>query len=174
MGIVPNFDPVALLQTLQSSGFRDLSGARVTAAIPVSERLINELVAATLPPHIPVREAYVHPEAGDRFSVRLTPKSGFLPSLTIRLAIERQPELPTSPELVLRMASMGGLFGLATAAFPIAQMMPPGVRLEGERIHVDLRAMAAQRGATDLFPYVRQLRITTEDGKAVLHLEGAV
>ena len=169
-----NLDPVAILQSLQSTGFRDLSGTRATATIPVSERLINELVAATLPPHIPVREAHVHPEAGDRFSVRVTPKSGFLPSLTIKLAIERQPDLPASPELVLRMASMGGLFGLATAALPIAQMLPPGVRLDGERIHVDLRAMAAQRGAADLFQYVRQLRITTEEGRAILHLDAAV
>ena len=173
-GAVAKTDLSAILGSLQSSGFRDLAGARVSATIPVSERLINELVAASMPPNVPVREAHVHPEPGDRFSVRLTPKSGFLPSLTIKLAIERQPDFPASPELILRMATLGGLFGVAAAAFPIAQMLPPGVRLDGEHIRVDLRALAAQRGAGDLVQYIRQLRITTEDGRVILHVESAV
>jgi hypothetical protein len=167
-------DLYAILGSLQSTGFHDLSGARVSASIPVSERLINELVAASMPSHVPVREAHVHPEAGNRFAVRLTPKSAFLPSLTIKLVIERQPDLPGSPELVLRLASLGGLFGIAAGAFPIAQMLPPGVRLEGELIYVDLRAMAAQRGAADLVQYLRQLRVTTEDGRAILQMEASI
>lgn len=171
---MPTNDLYAILGSLQSTGFRDLAGAHVSASIPVAERLINELVAASMPSHVPVREAHVHPEAGNRFAVRLTPKSGFLPSLTIKLAIERQPDLPASPELVLRMASLGGLFGIAAAAFPIAQMLPPGVRLDGELIYIDLRAMAAQRGAADLFQYLRQVRVTTDDGRAILHVEAAV
>ena len=171
---MPNTDLYAILRSLQSSGFRDVAGARVSADIPVSERLINELVAASMPAHVPVREAHVRPEPGDRFSVRLIPKSGFLPALTIKLLIERQPEFPGSPELVLRMASLGGLLGIASAAFPIAQMLPPGVRLDGEHIHVDLRAMAAQRGAADLVQYIRLLRITTDDGRATVHLEAAL
>src|SRR5688572_27415064 len=116
---VPNPDLLVLFRSLQATQFRDFAGAQVTARVPVAERLINELVALTLPTTVPIREAQVHPEAGDRFSVRLTPRSAFLPSLTIKLAIERQPDLPVSPVLVLRMASMGGLFGLAAAAFPI-------------------------------------------------------
>ena len=167
-------DLSSILRSLQSSGFRDLAGTRVTATIPVSERLINELVAASLPPHVPVREAQVRPEPGERFAVRLMPKAAFLPAVTIKLTIERQPDFPAAPELVLRMTSLGGLFGIAAAAFPIAQMLPPGVRLDGEHIHVDLRALAAQRGAADLIQYIRELRITTEAGRAILHVESAV
>ena len=167
-------DLYAILHLLQSTGFRDVAGARLSTSIPVSERLINELVAASMPSHVPVREAHVRPEAGNRFSVRVAPKSGFLPSLTLKLTIERQPDFPGSPELVLRMGSMGGLFGLATAAFPIAQMLPPGVRLDGELIYVDLQALAAQRGAGDLMRYVRELHVTTDEGRAILHLEAAV
>lgn len=167
-------DLIAILRSLQSTGFRDLAGARISSSIPVSERLINEVVAATLPPNAHVREAHVHPEAGDRFSVRIAPRVALLPSLTVRLQIERQPDLPSSPVLVLRMATLGGLFGMATAAFPIAQMLPPGVRLDGEHIHVDLRALAAQRGLADAFQYIRRLTVNTEEGRVVLHLDAAV
>jgi hypothetical protein len=167
-------DVLAILQSLRSTGFRDLSDARLSATVPVSERLINQVVAASLPPSVPVREVHVHPEAGDRFSVRLTARSGFLPSLTLKLAIERQPELPGSPELVLRMATMGGLFGLATAAFPIARMLPPGVSLDGELIRVDVRALAAQSGAADLLHLAKRLVVRTEEGRMVIDVEAAV
>ena len=167
-------DVFAILRSLQSTGFQDLAGATLTTSIPVSERLLNEIVALSLPPSVPIREAHVHPESGNRFAVRVTPKSGFLPALTIKLAIERQPQMPDSPELVLRMATMGGLFGMAAAAFPIAQMLPPGVRLDGELIHVDLHALAAQRGAADLLRHVKDLRVTTDEGRVVLQVNAAV
>ena len=137
----------------------------------MSERLINEIVASAVRPGGPVREVRVHPASGDAFSVRVAPRASLLPSITVRLEIERQPELPASPVLVLRMATMGGLFGLASAAFPIAGMLPPGVRLDGDRILVDLRAIAADRGAADLLEYVTGLQLHTEEGRAVLHVD---
>lgn len=131
-------------------------------------------MAATLPTSLPVREVHVHPQAGDAFSVRLTPRSAFLPSLTVKLTIDRQPSMPDAPVLVLRLATMGGLIGIASAALPIAQMLPPGVRLDGELVQVDLQAIAAQQGFADLFRHVRELRVTTEDGRAILHLHAGV
>jgi hypothetical protein len=136
--------------------------------------LINEIVGTTLPTSLPVREVHVHPEAGDAFAVRVSPRSGLLPSLTLKLAIHRQPSIPDAPVLVLRLATMGGLFGIAAAALPVAQMLPPGVRLEGEYVHVDLAAIAAQQGFADVMRFVRALRITTEPGRAILHLDAAV
>ena len=127
-----------------------------------------------MPGNLPVRDVSVHPEPGNRFSVRIFPKSAFLPQLTVKLEIEKQPEFPTSPELVLRMASMGGLLGLAGAAFPIANMLPPGVRLDGERIVVDLRALAQREGVLDLLALVRELEITTEEGRVLIFADTSV
>jgi hypothetical protein len=164
----------AVLVNLRDAKFRDLSGARVSASVPVSERLLNEIVRATMPRNLPVRDVFVHPEAGNRFSVRISPKAAFLPQLTLRLEIERQPQFPASPELVLRMATMGGLLGLAGAAFPIAGMLPPGVRLEGERIVVDLKALAHREGVVDLLGLVRELEITTEEGRVLIFADTSV
>jgi len=163
-----------ILAQLQSTNFSDIAGTRFSAAIPVSERLIDALIAASLPPTAPVRDVQVRPVAGDRFSVRITPRAAFLPSITLKLQIVQQPELPRSPILVLRMATMGGLMGFASAAFPIASLLPPGLRLDGEHILVDLQALAAQRGFGEAFGYVRQLRVTTETGRVVLAVEGGV
>lgn len=163
-----------ILKHLESTHFREISGSRLSAAIPVSERLVNEVVAATLPPNLPVRGVSIRPEAGNRFSVRLTPRASMLPAVTLTLDIERQAELPASPVLVLRMATLPGLFGLAGAALPLDRVLPPGVRLDGDRILVDLRVLAAQRGLADLLEHVRTLRVTTDPGRVLLHLEAAV
>lgn len=163
-------DLTAILLNAREARFRDLAGTTINATVPVSERLLNEIVAATLPKNVPVRDVRVHPEPGNRFSVRIAPKAAFLPQLTLKLDIERQPQFPTQPELVLRMATMGGLLGFASAAFPIASMLPPGVRLEGERIVVDLRALAHREGVLDLLELVKDLQITTEAGRLIVRV----
>jgi hypothetical protein len=48
------------------------------------------------------------------------------------------------------------------------------VRLDGDRIAIDLRALAAVRGAEDLLEHVRQLRVNTAAGRVVLHIDVAI
>ena len=161
-----------LLRHLQATGFRDLAGTRITADVPVSEHLVNDVLATSLPPDAPVRSVAIRPEAGDRFSVRIVPKAALIPAITLKLQIEAQPQLPDSAVLVLRMATLGGLFGLASGA--IAGLLPPGVGLDGERILVDLRAIAAQRGVAELFDYLGALRIRSEAGRILVHVDAGV
>jgi hypothetical protein len=158
---------IEILRQMATTRFRDLAGARLTADMPVSERLVNELLAVTLPPGAPVRTVTIHPEAQDRLTVRIVPKMPLLPPFALKLAIEGQPRLPVSPVLVLRMVTLGGLFGLASGA--VTGMLPPGVRLEGERILVDLRSIAATRGFADLFDYLNDVQVHSDDGRLIVH-----
>jgi hypothetical protein len=163
---------IEILRHLPTTQFRDLSGTCITANVPVSERLLNELVAAALPPDAPVRTVAIRPEGGDRLSVRIEPKMAFIPAITLKLLIEAQPRLPESAVLILRMATLGGLFGLAGGA--ISGMLPPGVRLDGERILVDLREIAATRGFSDVFAYLTALQVHSDEGRLVVHVEAGV
>ena len=161
-----------ILRQLQNTRFRDLAGSRVTAVTPVSEDLVNQIIAASLPANAPVQSATIRPEAGDRFSVRIVFKAALIPTITLNLAVEEQPQLPASAVLTLRMVTLGGFFGLASGA--LAGFLPPGVRLNGERILVDLRTMAAQRGAGEIFDFLTGLQIHTAEGRVVLHVDAAV
>lgn len=161
-----------VLRHLRSSGFRDIAGSRFAATVPLSESLVNQIIASSLPPNAPVRSVVLQAASGDHLSVRVSPKAALMPSLTLKLAIDEQPQLPGSAVLVLRMATLSGLFGLASGA--IAGMLPPGVRLDGERILVDLRTMAHDRGAGDLMDYLTRLEVRAEQGRIVLHVEAAV
>jgi hypothetical protein len=161
-----------ILEQLRSSQFRDLSGARFAATVPISEPLLNRLVATSIPVNAPVRSVVLHPEAGDRLSVRISPKTALMPSLTLRLEIEEQPRLPDAPVLVLRMATLSGLFGLASGA--ISGMLPPGVNLRGDRIHVNLGLLAAEHGVAEILDRVTHLQVHTEDGRLVILLDAAL
>ena len=171
---MPNPPLAALLQQLRSTRFHDLEGTRVSAAIPVSGRLINELVAGAIMPGTPVRAVDVTPLAGEAFSVRIQPRAALLPSLTVRVEIVAQPQMPASPVLVLRMATMGGLFAFAGGAFSLDRLLPPGIRLDGDRILVNLAALAQQNGAGDLLEHVAAVRVNTQPGKVVLTVDVAV
>jgi hypothetical protein len=162
-----------IVRRLRDSRFRDLSGTRLGATIPIAEDLLNQIIAATLPPNAPVRAVNLHPEDGDRLSVRISPKAALMPSITLKLAIEEQPRLPDSPVLVLRMATLSGLFGLASGA--ISGMLPPGVTLQGERIHVDLGILAAQQpGAEEWLDLLTQIEVHAEAGRLVVLLNAAL
>jgi hypothetical protein len=165
-------DLTEIVHSLRTSRFRELSGARATATVPVAESLLNSIITATLPPQAPVRAVTVHPEDGDRLSVRIIAKAALIPPITLKLAIESQPSLPDSPVLGLRMVTLGGLFGLASGA--IAGMLPPGVRLQGERILVDLAALARQRGHAEVFDYLDQLEVHTSQGRLVVRIDAGV
>ena len=158
---------------MRASGFGDLQGARISASIPVSERLLNALVAVSLPPNAKVRDLSVHPQDGNRFTVRVKLPVDFLPPVSLNVQIERQPEAPDSP-LVLRLMTLGGLFSLIGPALPIASYLPPGVRLEKDRLHVDLRVLAERHGYGDLLQLVRTVRISTEAGRLMIEVGAGV
>ena len=162
---------VRIFEQLRASRFADLAGARVSASIPVSERLLNELVVSAIPPSVPVRDVTIQPRRGDRFSVRARlARIDFLPPITITVAIERQPELPDSP-LVLRLTSFPGLITMIGAAFPIASKLPPGIRMDKDRVLVDLKTLAESHGYADLLTLVEKVRLTTDEGKLIVALE---
>jgi hypothetical protein len=162
---------VRILEQLRASRFADLAGARVSASIPVSERLLNELVVSAIPPAVPVRDVTIQPRRGDRFSVRARfARVDFLPPINITVAIERQPELPDSP-LVLRLTSFPGLITMIGAAFPIASKLPPGIRMDKDRVLVDLKTLAESQGFADLLTLVEKVRLTTDEGRLIVELE---
>ena len=152
----------------------DIQGARLSLSIPITERLLNALVAATLPPAARVRDLSIHPQHGNRFVVRMkVPGVSFLPPVSVTVVIEQQPAPPDSP-LVLRLTTWPGLMRMIGAALPLASFLPPGVRMEQERILVDLNALAERHGYGDLVPLVKSLQIRTEASVVVVEAEARV
>jgi hypothetical protein len=156
---------IDLLRDLESSSFRDLAGARLAATVPVSRTLVNRFVAELLRgTTAPVREVDVQPHGGDRFDVVVTMTWPFVPPLRIAFVIERQPAFPASPQLVLRWSLLGAVGALASR---FVERLPRGMRLDGDRLTLDLAELAASRGHGHLLPLVSGFELHTAEGRVL-------
>jgi hypothetical protein len=161
---------VQILERLRASRFAAIQGARVSLSIPVSEALLNELIAAVMPPSAPVRDLHVRPQAGNRLAVRgRASRLDFLPPVTISLQIEQQPQLPDRP-LVVRILSLPGLLSVAGSLLSPGSL-PPGVRLERERVLVDVRQLLERQGLGEVVPLIERLNVSSEDGRLLLDVD---
>jgi hypothetical protein len=163
-----------VLERQQAIGFEDLRGADVSATVPISERLLNEWIRESLPQSIPVRDLHVAPLSGDRFVVRARVGSAsFLPPLKVTVLIDRQPQLPTSPVMGLKL-EMGALMSLAAPVLRFLDALPPGIRVDRDRILVDIAALLDRRGLGRYLEYVHALEVHTIDGAVVATIRAGV
>ena len=161
-----------LLAYLKSSGFRDLAGSRVSARIPVSRSLLNRVVADALQESTaPVRGVDIRPRAGDEFDVLITLSWPFVPPLKVIFKVERQPDFPASPILVLHWSLLGAMGTIASRLIASLDRLPAGVRLDGNRLVLDIPTLAGPALAAKLLPAVKSLQFHTLDDRAVIALE---
>lgn len=151
-----------------------MAGARASATLPLSDRLVSRLVSQSLPASAPISDLDLRAQGGNRFSarVRLT-RPALMPPITVNLAIEQQPALPSNPVFALRLLSTG-LLSFAGAAMRFLNVLPPGIRMEGDLIYIDLRTLLEQRGLAQHLHYLDHLELTTETGRFVLSVRGAL
>ena len=159
---------LTLLREQQAANFADLSGAHASFTIPVSDRLLSRIIADRLPKSSPVSELQLHAEDGNQMVVGVKlGRLAFLPPVRIRLTIEQQPDLPASPILVLRMV-LEGVAALAGPGLRFLEGLPPGVRLEQDRLHVDLAALLRHHDAEAALSSITALELTTTAGRVIV------
>jgi hypothetical protein len=159
----------ALLREQQDNGFADIAGAEAALTLPLSDRLITRLVTARLPPNAAISEVDVRAEPGNHFKVRVRlTRPAFLPPIGLRFAIERQPELPGSPVLVLRLIKEG-LGAFAGSALRVFDVLPRGITFDGDRFSINLATLLEPYGAADTLRYVTALALTTDAGRVIIN-----
>jgi hypothetical protein len=165
---------VALLREQRAARFADIAGTHASLTLPVDDRLLTRLAASRVPASVPIKDLDLHAVPGNQIVVRLRlTRMSFLPPFTIRLAIERQPILPSSPVLVLRIMS-DGLSALAGTVLRFLESLPAFLRLENNLLHVDLAALLERYGAGEVLPYLRTLELTTAEGRIIIVAGAAV
>jgi hypothetical protein len=172
-------DVSQIVAQLQASGFQDVAGTRVSARVPVSGSLLNQIIADALRgTSTPVRSVRVRPLPGEQFEAVVTTSMPFVPALTVHVAVDQQPRFPASPFLVLRWSFLGGLGAIASRFVgALESRLPPGIRLDADRIVIDIAAMArpsGPAGAVDWVRYLTLLEIHTVDDRVVVDIELAV
>jgi hypothetical protein len=162
----------ALLASLQASGFRDVPGGRVSAHIPLTRALLNRLAADAIKGSTaPVRAIDIVPRAGDQFDALVTLTWPLVPTLKATFRIEQQPRFPASPFLILRWSFLGGLGTFASRFLGSLKQLPAGVRLEDDRLVLDIAAMAGRTPAGEVLRYLKTLELHTIDDQAIVDFE---
>jgi hypothetical protein len=160
-------DFLALFQDQERNGFADLAGSNGQGLIKVSERLLNTILTEQLKGSSAIRELHVSPRAGNRLAVRLSlVKPSFLPPISLDVTVDKQPALPDDPVLGLTLSGLGGLMRFAGPL--VTKSLPPGVRMEGERVFIDIRAALAAQGLTSVLNYLKDVAVGTEDGRLIV------
>lgn len=160
-----------LMRDVRAGHSPDLAGTRVAGDVAVSDRLVNDIIAQKVRRDGPVGEITVRAEPGRMRVTAKIARPSFLPPLSFVLTVEAQPVLPASPVLVLRVGMMPGVAALLGTGISFMKILPPGLRLDGDRLFVDIAAVLQDRGYGWLFPYVRSLSVAFEAGRIVNHVE---
>ena len=165
---------VALLDRLRASRFAELKGARATLSLPIPEALVNEAVTTMTPASAPVRGLRIQLHAANRLTVTARAAvNAWLPEIPVSatLTIEPQTSLTDAP-LVLRISP--GLVATLGSLFSSRLTMPPGIRLEGDRVLVDLRTLLESRGLGEALLYADEVSVTTDEGVLIVKASAKV
>ncbi|MEO8074817.1 MAG: hypothetical protein ABI818_00725 [Acidobacteriota bacterium] len=162
-----------ILMRQQEAGFPDLEGTEGSIVLPISDRLLNEILASMVTLPAQVRELHVQSHAGNRIGVRVKVGGSFLPSINLTLVIEGQPELPGSPVLVLRLKP-GGLLSMVAPALHLLDSLPSGITVIVDHVHVDLARLAEHRGLQAWFAHLVVVRVDTVEGSLILTLRAKI
>ena len=118
-----------------------------------------------------MRDVDIQPRAGDAFDVLVTVSWPFVPAIKVSFAIERQPQFPASPVLVLRWSLLGAVGAFASRFIASPDRLPAGVRLDGDRLLLDIPRLAEGTPAASWLPYLKSLELHTVEDRFVLDLE---
>jgi hypothetical protein len=161
-----------LLDDARAGRVPDVAGTRVSADLALSDRLVTRAAAGHLAGgKRPVREIRVRSERGrGRVDVKLA-GFRFLPALGVTLEVDRQPEMPADPVLVLKWSMLGaaGVFAGALAGF--FNILPPGFRLAGDRLFIDLAVLLRLQGHGAALPWIHAVALSFEEGRIILHVD---
>lgn len=164
---------LSLLEEQRAKAFADFGGAAASVTVPVSDRLLAAVVARGLSGS--VRDLEIRAKAGNLLFVTVRARSpAWLPTINAQLRIERQPDLPASPTLVVRLLSHGTLAALAGPVARALTALPSWLRMDGELLSVDLGQLLQHYDAIEALSYLRRLEITTQEGFVVLAIEALV
>jgi hypothetical protein len=163
------------LRQLLGPRFEELAGAHLGGEIPLTDNVLNRAVAEALrrKPDGPIESAEIHVAYGE-VSARLhLRRPAFAPAITVAARIERQPDLPRSPVLVLRwrLPGLGALAALAGPMVALFNATPPGMRVEGDLAFIDLARLLEDRGLRELLDHVRVLHLEPLQGALLIRFD---
>jgi hypothetical protein len=149
---------------------QEVAGTRLAGEIPLTDEAVNRLLAQRLQNHPQIAGLRVQAQENDVVAIQALPRMRLMPPMRIQARIERQPQLPHDPRLMLRwsLPAAGPLAFFAAPVLSYFKALPPGIAMDGDRIAVDLRTLLRGRGLEDTLSFVREVAVHTRPGAFVV------
>ncbi len=154
-----------IFQRLVGNGFSELPGMEVNARIPVSERLVNEIIATSLQGNQNIE--YCRVSIGGQNRVAANIKTPLWPwSLNLKLKLFRDVDFSGSPK-VRAFLENNVLLGKLGALF---NALPPGILLYEDQVSVDLGSFIQTPEQKQILQLIKTVEISTETGKIIFDI----
>jgi hypothetical protein len=151
---------------------REVAGASFSGELPLSNAIVNRLIAEALRgKDLPVTSVLFEAQDADRMLVHLDLRGPF-PNIKIALRIDQQPQ-PDNPVLGMRwsMPAIGPFAAFASPALAFFKALPPGIRVDGDRILVNIKDLITSRGFGEYLNYLRTLQVHAVGGRLLATFE---
>ena len=149
----------------------EISGALLAGEVPLSNALVNRLIAQRLQTmQLPFAGIRVEAHEGDNLTIVLPVPGSLIPDVTIAARIEEQPQFPGQPVLGLRwtLPAMRALSLVAAPVLAYFKKLPSGIRVDGDRVAIDLGELLRSRGLGELMDYLTRVHVSTREGAIVV------
>ena len=157
----------AFLDRERAAGFPALAGADLSLAVPITQTVLNDLLAfglAAAPPIDGVSDISVRFAGNDLLAAQATiEKWVFKKTILVEARVERHVPFATNPVLTLTLLTRG-VIEMILNVVPL----PKWVSIDGSTIKVNLRDILRENGAEEWARFVHELNIFVKPGVAHL------
>jgi hypothetical protein len=164
------------LRSVLSRNFEDIRGAHVAGTLPISEDLINAALNEEIQaPHGPVQQFEVRIGENNRLQVGLRVAVGPF-SKWFRPELHVDPQALDGQTPVIRFIIASSHYGILVGLIERLSKgkLPMGVRIENQRISIDLGSVPQTAAYRQFFQHLKQLVITTRSGVISIDFEAKV
>lgn len=155
-----------ILRKLTESNFSDLAGLIINASIPLSEGLINEVIADALLGNKNISSLRISIFSQNRISADL--KTVVWPwPINLKLQVESPRDFADSPKIKTRLENHG-LLGKLGAAL---NALPNGIQMNDDQLIIDIAAFLTTPQQRQLLDLIQSLEITTKSGEIILDVK---
>jgi hypothetical protein len=163
-------DIVSIAGRERASGFRGLAGSRLEAAVPVTQRLVDVLVAQVAAQrHLNGVTVGLRDDQEIEVAI-MKSVLGFETRLAVDLRIRGPVDLTTDPRLYLLVARPSFTWSAISRIVVAAGLAPAGVEIARDGVAIDLRVLASRAGVADLLSLVRTIAFEGEAGVLRVHV----
>jgi hypothetical protein len=156
---------VSALDRERAAGFKNLSGTQLEVTVPITQRLVDLLVARGAARTRQLGGLSVTLRPGGVIGVAMVkPVLGFAARLGLDLRVRGAGDLASDPRLYLLVDRPSLAWSAISRIAVAAGLAPAGVEVGRDGVALDLRTLATRAGVGDLLPMARAVDFESDPG----------